>query len=373
MYNYGRSNASLLSIRQSRALESLQAALNALQHEKDHTTTARVQPDQLLPRSGIFSIWSAREIALAAIMMQTSSVLMTGVGSVEIHMKCALHFIQDLDYLHQISESIFPRLLVYRFAMVDVVLAHLRFRRPMAPSEFFMYQPNEDLDTADPSFREMQGCPQRVLCFLAQVSMLSADLTNSVVPKAHIEAQAYSLETEMRIWGHGYYSVMLKGAGSSYSPSSANPRRSQCEDDVKSDLDIVCECFYWIAHILLMRRVFLDPTRSTRVQLIRGHLFRLMDRLAPGCGPDSSIPFPFYMAAREALSPEDKDWVRKKHGAMMDVYRDRSRDYLMASTEKIWEQASAGEGPVLEGTCAWETPNERFLRETDKRATYFMF
>lgn len=322
----------------------------------------------------IFSVLSSQEIALATIMMQTSSVLMTGIGNVEIHMKCALHFIQDLGLLHRPSRSIFTRLSIHRFALVDVVLAHLRFRHPLAPPDFFMYQANEQLDQEEPRFREIFGCPQRVLCFLAQISVLSANLTTPGQSQAQILAKAYSLETEMRVYGQNRYGGMLPDeALDSESPSSTRTRHSSSMNEQQISLSILGECFYWTAHLLLLRRVFLDPTRSPRVQLIRRRMFQLMTDIVPGCGPDSSLPFPFYMAAREAVTPEQRDWVRQKHSAMMAVYRDRSRQYMMASTEKIWERTGGKEVVVPEDTPLWKMPDEQFIRDMDRKASYFMF
>jgi hypothetical protein len=312
MHINGRSNDSIVSSRQSRALTSLQAALDLLQNRNKDTTQKSGYP---LEADGVFSILSAREIALAAIMMQTTSVLMTGIGNVDMHMTCALHFITDLGYLHRPPPSIFSRTLTHRFAMVDVVLAHLRFRPPKAPLSFFMYQ--EYVDNEEPSFRDMHGCDQRVLHFLAQISVLSANVARAESSQFEIQAQAYILETEMRIWGHRYYDTMLCGA--SQSRFSASLGRSPHQLSERTDLDVVCECFYWTAHILLLRRVFLDPTESARVQLIRRHLFKLMDSLVAGCGADSSLSFPFYMAAREATTSAERDWVRRKHADLVDV------------------------------------------------------
>lgn len=373
MHNYGRSNESLLSSRQSRALTSLQAALNALQMTSEGSDHAAASDSDFLYRSsGIFSILSPREVALAAIMMQTSSVLMTGIGSVEVHMKCALHFIRDLDYIGRPANSVFMRLLVQRFAMVDVVLAHLRFRRPLASLDFFMYQANEQLDHTEPAFREMQGCPQRVLCFLARISVLSADLVEGSSPPAKVQAEAYSLETTMRLWGHRYHEAMnCAGDSAPLPPPLASYENSTASQ--LAQLDVVCECFYWTAHLLLMRRVFVDSTNSTRVQLVRQHLFRLMDSLPVGCGPDSSLPFPFYMASREAVTHEDRDWVRRKHAEWMDTYRDRSREYMMASVEKIWEKGAEACQPASTSEAPWNNPYETFIREMDQRASYFMF
>lgn len=319
----------------------------------------------------VFSILSAREIALAAIMMQTSSVLTTGIGNVEMHMTCALHFIRGLGYLHRPPPSTFAKTLIYRFAMIDVVLAHLRFRHPKAPLSFFMYREHEEeLDNEEPSFREMHGCDRRVLCFLARISVLSADVTKDGSSHSEIQTQAYHLETEMRFWGHKFYGGMFS-TGSTSSASPTSPSRHRPSE--RTDLDVVCECFYWTAHILLLRRVFLDPTKSTRVQIIWKHLIKLMDGLSAGCGADSSLPFPFYMAAREARTVEERDWVRRKHVNMMEVYRDRSRELLMASTEKIWENAAMESAPAFEDRTVRDRPHERFIREMDKEATHFMF
>ncbi|CAG9990933.1 unnamed protein product [Clonostachys byssicola] len=375
MHNCGRSNVSVLSSRQSRALHSLQAALNALQESRERHRDIGKSPDKLLLQGGVFSILSATEIALAAVMMQTSSVLMTGAGNVEMHLKCALHFIQDLGYLYHPPDSIFSRTLVNRFAMVDVVHAHLRFRRPLASFDFFMYQENEKLDHGDPAFREMHGCDQRVLCFLAEIAVLSADLLDGRTTHDLVQAKAYTLETEMRIWGHKYDNSMIRGASMSKAATQASfSRPSALSLSGISILDIVCECFYWTAQLLLLRRLFLDPTKSSRVQLVRRHLFQIMDKLEPGCGPDSSLPFPFYMAAREATTLEERNWVRRKHAAMMEVYRDRSREYMMEYTEKIWNNAASAENSSASNdTLSWRTPREQYIRDLDKQSTYFMF
>lgn len=294
---------------------------------------------------------------------------MVGMCNVEMHMKCALYLIQDLGYFCQPPPSIFTRTLIHRFAMVDVVVALLRFRYPQAPLDFFMYQDHEELDSEEPSFREMHGCHQRVLSFLAQIAVLSEDLARAGSLQSEIQAKAYNLETEMRFWGRSYYDTMV----TELTPSAALAKGPRNRPNGRTDLDVVSECFYWIAHILLLRRVFLDPTNSTRVQLILRHLFKLMDSLVAGCGPDSSLPFPFYMAAREATTPEDQDWVRRKHVEMFDIYRDRAREFLMASAEKIWEHAEAEAIMASDDTPSWEKSSERFIRAMDREASYFLF
>nr|BDD69312.1 sterol uptake control protein 2 [Verruciconidia persicina] len=381
MNNYGRSSERLLSSRQSRALASLQTALALIQEEKDRGHVTSIAGESTGP-SNIFSVLSMKEVALAAVMMQTPSVLMTGIGSVEVHMRCAWHFILDLGCFSHPPASFFSRLIVQRFAMVDVVLAHLRFRRPLAPLNFFMYQAGSGTsDDEEPSFREMHGCSRRVLSFLAQISVLGADLTTTGSSQAQIQAQSFRLETEMRTWGAKYFDSMSSEDNGYHGPArSALNMASICvsgsshhEPTPLENLDVLDECFFWVAHILLMRRVLGDRTQSTRVQLVRRHLFQLMDKLKPGCGADSSLPFPFYMAAREAMTLEDRDWVRQRHEAMMEAYRDRSREYLMASTERIWERLATADTSHSGTTPFWETSHERFIREMDTQASYFMF
>lgn len=62
-----------------------------------------------------------------------------------------------------------------------------------------------------------------------------------------------------------------------------------------------------------------------------------MDHLSTGCGPDSSLPQPFYLAAREAVTLEDRAWVRQKHESMTEYYREQQRNMVMRLTERVWE------------------------------------
>ena len=225
---YGRSNESILSLRQSRALKSLRAALNLLQQANDQKRSDSRTTEHLLKGGGVFSVLSAPEIALAAIMMQTSSVLMTDVRNVDLHMTCALHLIQDLGYISHPPPSTFTRTLIHRFAMVDVVLALTRFRRPQAPLSFFMYQDHEELDREEPSFRDMHGCHQRVLSFLAQISVLSADLVKPESLQSDIQAKAYNLETEMRIWGRIFNDATVLKPALSPSANRRHQRSIKC-------------------------------------------------------------------------------------------------------------------------------------------------
>ena len=374
MYNYGRSHENILSLRQSRALDSLQIALDALQ--VGQTSHQVGISDERGEGGGVFSILSNKEVVLAAVTMQTCSVLMSGIGVFEDHVVCALHFIKELGLFYCAPRTIFVWLFVYRFATVDVLLALLRSRRPIAPLDFFMYQPNQQLDTLDPrfpSFREMMGFSQGVLCFLAHISVLSNELTEGTKSHAYVQAKAHALETEMRLWGQHYHDGMIRNLEDGSFPQYETAARSGHINQLLA-LDIVCECHYWIAHLLLMRRVLLDPTESLRVQMVRKYLFRLIDLVPTGRGPDSCLNFPLYLAAREAIEVEDREWVRRKHSSMMEFYRHQSREHMMAAVEQIWDYSPvSSESNSPGGPHPWDSAKERFIRAMDRQSSYFMF
>lgn len=333
MEMYGQTNTGVSCVRQLHALGALRSALhllerNELSQSRDNST-ANVDdsPSRL----------SDKEVTLAAVVMQTSSVLMAGLWTIEMHIKCALYLIQHLGYFDRAPSSVLTRTVINRLAMVDVMLAFVRTRRPQAPLGFYMYQIHEELDREEPSFREMHGCHQPVLSFLARIAVLSADLANGTRTQSEIRAKGYQLETEMRLWGHRYSGLLDTEAASTSSASQVPPQIvPAC-----TALDTVCECFYWTGHIVLLRRVLLEPTKSVRVQSIRRRVFDLINGLVPGCGPDSPLAFPFYMSACEAISPEDRDRVCRRHMETFAVYRDDWRVLLMAAVEKVWSKAEA--------------------------------
>jgi hypothetical protein len=232
---------------------------------------------------------------------------------------------QTLDYFDQIPRSALTRMAVQRFAMVDVMLAIARQRRPYAPGNFILHQPDAARwDGTEPSFHEMTGCPQPLMCFLVRIAHLACDVEDRLEQQALISdllGQAHRLENDLRSWG-SHYTGITSGL-------------TECEQ--RPPLDILTECYYWTAHLLLARRVFRDPTRCRRVQHLTQTCFDLMDRLSTGCGPDSSLPQPFYLAAREAVTPSDRAWVRQKHRSMTEYYREQQRNMAMRLTERVWE------------------------------------
>ncbi|KAJ3525660.1 hypothetical protein NM208_g11542 [Fusarium decemcellulare] len=321
MFNYGHNNSDLITKRQSQASTLLQNAVAFLESEK------RNRGQEISRRNHALSVLSLREVTLAASLMRIVTEVMSGSQAAEDYLQSAYQLMVELNYIESMPESFYARLLVQRFAIIDVVLAFLRRRKPIAPMSFVLYQQHEDMGGDEPAFRELTGCPQLVLTFLARVSHLAHDIAGFEGDNSPLLAEAYQLETEMRIWGQRYSTPLVQRVA-----------QEAHSDNSRKYLDVLSECFYWTAQLLLARRVFLDATSSSRVQFLRKHLFNLMDQLPAGCGPDSSLPFPFYMAAREAMTTEDRDWVRRKHAEMMNMYRDRARDMMMGLTEEIWSK-----------------------------------
>ncbi|KAM5373723.1 hypothetical protein ACJZ2D_006894 [Fusarium nematophilum] len=350
MFNYGRSNGDLIPRRRSQALSFLQQAVSF--HKSESSGRSQVLPRQ----NRALSVLSLKEVTLAAFLMHIVTEVMSGSQATESYLQSAYQLMAELGYIESMPETFYSRFLIERFAIIDVVLSFLRRRKPIAPMSFVLYQENEEVDSSEPAFRELAGCPQVVLTFLARVSYLAHDVAAF---DGDSSAEAYQLETEMRIWGQRYSCL------------SARDGRTT----TTAYLDILSECFYWTAQLLLARRVYLDATPSPRVQFLRRHLFSLMDRLPAGCGPDSSLPFPFYMAAREAMTPEDRDWVRRKHAEMMDVYRDRAREIMMGLTEDIWTKADgAAVCPAQDldpGLAVLE--NDMYIHALDAVASHCVF
>lgn len=265
----------------------------------------------------------AKQATLAAILLQIANVVFTGGTGVEVHLACAMHFLRDLDYITKPIDQFLPRLLVQRFAMLDVITSIQRRRRPQLGLDFWLFTPDEYFDRSQPSFREMTGCPQPVLCFLARVSDLCVDVAEKCKREFEIVDEAATLETDMRI----------------YARSAATFNSSRTRD--ASHLDTLSECFYWSAHLLLQRRVYRDPTSTPRVQHAASNIVRLIKSMPIGCGLDSSVLFPFYVSSKEAITEEHRNWIRQRNEEMKRVYPARSRDALMLLLNDMWAAVDA--------------------------------
>lgn len=311
MLNFGIGSVSTAAHRQQRMLRSIGQNLQLIETGNGCETRG------VVPTSN-----SDHEALLTAVVLQGVVVAQSEDGVLEPHVKCASFLMQTLDYFHQVPRSALTRTAVQRFAMVDVMLAIARQRRPHAPGDFILHRPDAARwDRTEPSFHEMTGCPQPLMCFLVRIAHLACDVEERLdqhVSISEILIQAYRLENDLRSWGSHYTGI-----------TSVEYERPP--------LDILTECFYWTAHLLLARRVFRDPTGCRRVQHLTQTCFGLMDHLSTGCGPDSSLPQPFYLAAREAVTPGDRAWVRQKHRSMTEYYREQQRNMAMRLTERVWE------------------------------------
>jgi hypothetical protein len=312
-----------------------------------------------------------RDALLTAVVLQGIVVAQTADGVLEPHVKCASWLMQALGYFEEIPQSTIARMVVQRFGMVDLMLAISRQRRPYAPQTFILNQPNQPhWDTTEPSFHKMTGCPQPLMCFLVRISHLACDMSESLElepeigtgfsSQATILAKAFQLDSELRAWSSEYvYNGKIPA------PLDRTP------------LDILSECFYWTAHLLLARRVFRDQTCSPWVQHLVHICFGLMDRLSTGCGPDSSLPQPFYLAAREAVSPEDRAWVRRKHESMTAYYREQQRNSAMGLIERIWEVTDTlrevESGDVRSSRGCGLSIVDRYVQALDRGSCFFIF
>lgn len=350
MLNFGLGNVSTAAQRQQRMLRTIGQNLQLI----DRADTCET-------RSGAVAASSLDyEPLLTAVVLQGVVVAQSEDGVLEPHVRCASFLMETLNHFRQVPHSALARMTVQRFAMVDVMLAISRQRRPYAPRSFVLHQPDpERWDKSEPSFHKMTGCPQPLMCFLVRISHLACDIEERLgqpAPINDILMQAYRLESDLRVWGSRYTEIFP-------------------ESHEREPLDILTECFYWTAHLLLARRVFRDPTRSPRVQHLTHTCFGLMDRLSTGCGPDSSLPQPFYLAAREAVTIEDRTWVRQKHESMTAYYREQQRNMAMRLTERVW---GITDEQQLTDTVVFQSgptlPNaDGQIKAMDQRSCLFIF
>ncbi|KAJ5737940.1 hypothetical protein N7493_001095 [Penicillium malachiteum] len=314
MLNFGMSSITIAAQRQQRMLRTIGQNLQLITRP-GICATREIVPTNTTPVD--------HEALLTAVVLQGVIVTQSEDGVLEPHVRCASFLMETLDYFHQIPSGFIMRMTVQRFAMVDLMLAFSRQRRPYAPRNFLLHHPDPTRwDLSEPSFHKMTGCPQPLMCLLVRIAYLTCDMEDglqSETPVDDLLSQAHDLESDLRLWGAHYRTETLPG------------------DCSRPPLDILTECFYWTSHLLLARRIFRDSTCSLRVQHLAHTCFRLMDQLSTGCGPDSSLPQPFYLAAREAITSEDRLWVRQKHESMTAYYREQQRNMAMRLTERVWE------------------------------------
>jgi hypothetical protein len=301
MYLHGRVAPEVVFKRQQKAMRLLREALEPSHSAIVAQTTAELNED---------------ESVLAAVLMQITNAVFTGGPGVEAHLRSARYFMERLGYFKKPQDDFFPRMMVQRFAILDVTVALLRHRRPYSPPDFWFFNADDHYDRTHPSFRDMTGCTQPVLVFLARISFLAADLDEEGIDEADILDEGLMLEMEMRTYAH------LR------SQERGNRREPHLES--------LNQCFYWATHLVLQRSIFRDSPYSRRVQHTVSIMCNLIKSMPLGCGPDTSLPFPFYIAARESISTEQREWARKRNREIKRIYPGHCRTTLMVLLEEIW-------------------------------------
>ena len=394
MFNFGLNNLQTVISRQQRALQSLRQAASNVAASDDSSLT-------------LSSELSIKQGALAAALLQVANAILGGSNSTDAHLRYALHLLRSLSCIRTPPQTFFSRLMFQRFAQMDLANALLRQAAPLAPEDFALFQPNEEFwDQTYPSYYEMSGCSQVTACFLVKIARMARDRDENVAPDKVMEilGEAYDLETQLHLWGqkNGYHLsreadqlfVRTTVSTDPSSPESSEdggqsdqPRassdfsrrpkpigRALSADPSRQSLLRVGECFFWTAHLLLYRRVYQDQTHSPRVRAVVGKLVRLMDLLVAGCGPDTCLPLPFYLTAREAVTSEERDWARRKHISMRDYYRDVSRDQMMSNTEEIWLRSDEmlNRAPI-DGFQRGQEELHEYIRTVDQKSSYFIY
>lgn len=345
MYWHGHVPGGLAMARHNHALASLREALISVSNGPEISSIP--EGEALTPK----------QATLAAILLQVANVVFSGGNEVDSHLVCAMHFLHELDYINQPTSSFVGRLLTQRFAMVDLATSILRRRRPHLPPTHWLLVPDESLDYTEPSFRDMTGCPQPVLGFLARISNLAADVAEQKDPGEVLD-RAFGLETELRSYAH-----------SRKTPRTPTDDGEPRDDITEKHLETLSECFCWYGHLLLQRRVYLEPTSSRRVQQTISTLIRLMSTMPVGCGPDSSLPLIFCVSAREAITKEDREWVRQRNEQMRDVYPRNTLETMLSLTEEMWTTVDS----CMAARDILSAHTEAVLEKLDKDKALFVF
>ncbi|KAJ9138078.1 hypothetical protein NKR23_g8652 [Pleurostoma richardsiae] len=283
------------------------------------------------------NLLSPYEAALAACLFQIAQVIFTGGDTANAHLDCSMFLLGKLNYVSQPVTGFVARFLTQRFAMLDVAWALFHRMRPRAPLTFWLYQISEEVDFTEPCMHEMAGCPQPVLSALAHIAHLASELWERADRRDEILRQGYQLETTLRSWAMQRFPDMLR-LPCDLSPNSEEIRLHYPAAS-RFHLRLLNECFYWLAQLLLQRRIYRDATTSNRVQQTVRIAFSLMKGIPAGSSSASSLPLPFYLIAREAVTVEDRAWVREMHAQMLQSYRATSRRQMMELTEEIWRQS----------------------------------
>lgn len=348
MHHQGRVPAYINVMRRQKSIQSLRHAVadifDAAAAPFGDRSGPSISPS---PRQRHAQAVSAAEDVFAAVLFQVASVNFAG-GKPEAHITAAYQLFDALGFATQRVDGFVQRLLVHRFAIIEVVSSILQRRRPRLAPSFWLFN-GDNMQEEELSLGQMTGCPREVLSFLAQVAHLATDATTPDALSSASWEEAESLETRLRVYNQTLI-AQCRDVVEEEDLAAASP--SSLEGVAEQRLLLkVHWCWYLAAVLILQRRVFKDAAASCRVQRTVGKMIRLMRTVPPTSTIASSLPFPFFLMSREIVRKEDEDWVRAYHRDSHAYYTNPARRAMFALTEQIWDKRRrmvAGQGSVVE-------------------------
>ncbi|KAK2792431.1 hypothetical protein FQN52_003366 [Onygenales sp. PD_12] len=307
MHLRGGAPVSLALQRQSQALATLRDSISDLTNPD--TTTSYCE--------------SLRRDILATILLQITVEIASGGRGAQTHIDYAWNLFRELGYEQRKPTCPIGTVLVQRITYIDILSSIFWQRRPFLPLSFWFINQQctpDGREESSPTFQETTGCPHWVISLLARISHLSADDATGM-PHTVVMSQAHELQTDLHVAARTYITPL---AGQSSLPNK------------QRHLDIVGQCFYWGAVLLLQRRIFHDRRNSCRVQSALIVLIQLMESLPIGCGPDSALSLPLYLAALEAIDPDHRMRIRRKSCQLTKEYPSKTRETLTMLYDAIW-------------------------------------
>jgi hypothetical protein len=303
--------------RQSEALASLSRNVETLRQSATTGTNA--------------DIACLRREVFAAILMQITVEIANGGYAIESHISNATNIFRQLGYERARPTTALGCVLVQRMTYIDILSSIFWHRRPLIPLSSWLYQDREEVqpDPSAPSFQETTGLPFALVRIFAHISHMTADL-DSGVPLSLLIPRAFEIEAEL--------SCIMRQA------IDLGQDETDSSDDLLQ-LKVVGQCFHWAAIIILQHRVFNDPCNSPRVQFGLDMLLNLMEALPIGCGPDTQLSLPLYVAALVAFRQEHRERIKDKSSLLSRQYPLESRNQLTASFDTIWKAMDAQSAP----------------------------
>ncbi|KAH8883522.1 hypothetical protein GQ53DRAFT_429901 [Thozetella sp. PMI_491] len=288
--------------RQSQALATLRGTIRALGGPNPQDQSSEIQ--------------CLKRDALATILLQLTVEMANGSQQMPVHIRFAMQLFKDLGYVRERPTLPVSTVLIQRMTSIDVYSAIYWHRRPCLPLSFWVFDDEDAPADTEPSFAETTGCSRWLMSLLAKVAHLAADREDGV-SDAEIAVQAYALEASLHHLARRSFFDQDRAPAPEY-------------------LDKLCQCYYWSVVLLLQRRVFADAQDSRRVQMAVATLLDLMDRLPLGCGPDSSLSLPLYVAAFECIDGQQRARVRAKSCELTAQYPSKTREALTAAFDTWW-------------------------------------